>query len=186
MKHLNFLPATILIIFLISCKKEDKTVVEPEMEIKMETVLPLPQECIYGENTDEMGGFLDSLEQLLLNECEEYELIAEDEIRENLIGEWQLIGYADGWGIPFGQPCAYIKISTDELVYTFQDDSGDTTTTHAWDLEATTLWEGSRRFRLKLIPEANEGLKIRVFCKHYMFENDNVADGFIYLYQKVK
>lgn len=142
-------------------------------------------DCVYVQDSESMDGMIDATEGMLMAECRDNAIESIPEIKSNLIGEWELIGYGQGWLAKGAQPCAYIVIAEDELTYQITNSYLDTILTYQWDVEEVN-WFGGSFFQLKLIPDGLNGLSITEFCENYMLSDQTPSDGDMYLYEKVK
>ena len=140
--------------------------------------------CFFEQIDENMDGLIDDGERMIMNECMENSLNSISSIKNNLIGEWALIGHGEGWYPLFSKPCAYITITTNELTLEFQNGEIDTITTHTWDIEEVDSGS-SNYFKLKIDQEFVEGLWITYFCENYMFGDGTPSDSNMYLYQKM-
>lgn len=141
--------------------------------------------CVFEQNDENMDGLLDEFEESIIDITRANAFTSKTEIENNLIGEWELIGHVEGWTPKISQPCAYITITTDELLFEYQNAHRDTVTNHPWEIEEFNT-PSTQIFSLKVVPERVEGLNINEFSPNYMFGNLNVIDGNIYIYQKVR
>ncbi len=175
MNHLKFSTALVfLMTVLMSCNtNEDKEIIDNSLD------------CFFVQNDDNMDGLIDDTERMIMNECMGNSLPSKSGIESNLIGEWELTGHGEGWLPTISQPCGYIIISEDELIFEFKNEYTDTISTHLWEIEEVN-WSGGQYFRLNVIPEDVEGLFINQFCENYMYGDGTPSDGNMYLYRKVK
>jgi hypothetical protein len=102
------------------------------------------------------------------------------DIKNNLIGEWELIGHGEGWIPTVSQPCGYIWIENDMLTLEFSNEYIDTTTVHSWDLKET-----NNGIHLEVSNSFLGTLSLNVFCEDYMYGDATPYDGNMHLYQKV-
>ena len=131
-----------------------------------------------------MDGLIDENERTLMDECRANAFTSKTEIENNLIGEWELIGYGDGW-FPFtSQPCAYLTFTEQELKFEIENFFLDTTFLLNWEIE--TLDTTGTFYRLKTSEPTKVGLFIGTFCESYMFGDATARDGHMHLYQKVE
>lgn len=150
-----------------------------------EDVMPTGMDCVFEQIDGSMDGMIDPTERMIMDECAASTLVTKDQIEQNLIGEWQLVGHGTGWLSGESQPCGYIKIVDNELTFRFESSYIDTTVLLLWELE--TLPRGTEPyFRLKVTPDVFDGLYIDHFCEDYMFGDGTPFDGNMYLYEKVK
>ena len=138
-------------------------------------------ECTFVENKGTTDGLLDDTERLIIKECRENKLSSKNAIESNLIGEWILIGFGDGWRSNVTQPCGYIKITQGELIFDFENEYIDTVSRHHWEIENS--W-------LKVNP-VNKHLSMNIFCNQFMHGSYSDFGVFSidvdqYIYEKVK
>jgi len=138
-------------------------------------------DCEFVQNDADMDGIIDDTEKAIMEECMEDKFTSKSDIESNLIGEWELIGHGEGWIPTVSQPCGYITITNDELVYAFENAYVDTTITHTWEIED----HGNGVFSLQVFPEYYDGLSMHVFCSDFMYGDATPFDGNMYLYKKV-
>jgi len=138
-------------------------------------------DCTFEYDENDMDGVIDDVERSIMDDCMEVAFSSKNKIKENLIGEWKLIGHGQGWFANGTQPCAYLNISKDKAIYQFQNQHIDTIFSADWDIE-----EDNNRFSFTLDSDFYEGLYINQFCEDYMFGDGTPFDGNMYLYEKVK
>ena len=78
-------------------------------------------DCSFEQIDNNQGGIIDVTEQSLISQCNQSLLTTKSEIENNLIGEWELIGYGNGWSPTISKPCISIKISQNNLLIDFAD-----------------------------------------------------------------
>jgi hypothetical protein len=163
--HLNVIFCLLL---FISCKKDEVTTPR--------------NNCEFIQNDADLDGRIDDVESRLLDNCEASKLTSKNDIEANLIGEWELVGHGEGWVATFSQPCSYITITDDELIFDYHDNFLDTITTHQWSVKELP----NQNFTIELTPDqVSSAISLTVFCNEYMFSNATPLDGNMYLYQKV-
>lgn len=143
-------------------------------------------DCVFIQNDLDLDGRIDDVEANLIAECSGNLLTTKAAIEENLIGNWRLIGYANGWQQTSSQPCAFISITENELIFSFENATINTTSTHQWEIEAIEFAPGLFSFKIITSPEPEAGLYISQFCASYMYSNATSRDGDMYLYSKVE
>lgn len=163
----------VFIAMLISCNKDE--------DHKSENLT----NCIFEQNDENLDGIIDETERLIMEECLENQFSSKSSIEMNLIGEWSLIGHGEGWIHSISQPCANIKISSEELIFEFHNEFKDTITTSGWEIEEIKS-SMFNYFNLKTDSENQEGLWITNFCENYMYGDATPLDGNMYLYEKIK
>jgi len=158
----------IIIPFLVYCNKTDN---KPEIS----------KECIFEEIPENMDGLIDDTEKNLMNECLKQALTTKQEMKENLIGEWKLIGYAAGSCCATStMPCGYITVTENELIYELKHTGIDTTTIHTWEIQ-----EFNNTNTLIISPYHHD-LAFTTICPEYLFGNGTIIDSNMFLYQKIK
>lgn len=167
---INLLFLLVVLILIVACNKEEST-------------LPLESQsdCIFGELSNTTDGILDEGEIALINNCRENELTTTNAITNNLIGEWELVGFGDGWFSNVTQPCGYLTVTPTELRFEFHNEYFDTISIHQWEIENN--W-------LKVDP-VDKHLAFNVFCEDYLHGSFTevgtlTLDVDQYLYEKVK
>ena len=179
----NFqLLATVVLttIFLFSCGKESAN----EMNEEINTEDSTNHDCTFTQIDGNMDGLIDPTEKEIMNECTNNLLTSTSEIKENLIGEWKLIGHGEGWVPTVSQPCGYITFFENELKFEFDDGWQDTISMHQWDIKKVETTTGNV-FGLEITPNTVYGLTINQFCLDYMYGDATPVDGNMYLYEKV-
>lgn len=117
-----------------------------------------------------------------MDNCLAREFTSKGVIEANLIGEWELVGHAEGWNGEGSQPCGYITITENELIFEYQDNFVNTITTHEWTIKEMS----NQNFGLELTPSHPlSAIYSTTFCDGYMFSNATPLHGNMYLYQKV-
>jgi len=140
-------------------------------------------DCEFVQNDADMDGLIDENERTLMDECRTNALTSKSEIENNLIGEWELIGYGTAWVPSLSQPCGTLTFTEEELIFEFQNNSIDTTYQLTWEVEILDTINNNFH-RLKTSGEI--ALGIGTFCEDYMFGDATPRDGNMYLYQKVE
>lgn len=170
--------SSLLLLAIFSCKKEPI----PQIDTPEEPTNTLPDyNCTFEQNDEDMDGLINDVERALLDDCRNNEFTSKSEIEANLIGEWELIGHGEGWIPRVSQPCSYITITAEELIFQFESGYLDTLTTHTWEIAT----HNSDNFSLEFTPNDNAGIFINVFCEDYMYGDATPLDGNMHLYQKV-
>ena len=163
----------LLMIVLISChRNEDEKINENNYD------------CVFEQNDNDMDDMIDDTERIIMNECMETSLLSKSSIKNNLIGEWELIGHGEGWNTSKSQPCGYIIIYDDELTFEFRNERIDIVSTHQWEIQEVNSSEGIS-FKFNILPESIEGLSIGQFCSKYLYGDATSRDGNMYLYAKI-
>lgn len=140
-------------------------------------------DCVFVQDDDTDDGFISDAERETMNECYNTRLMTTDGIKNNLIGEWQIIGHGEGWFPKVSQPCSYLTITESEITFEYTDEFTDTLTVHDWNVEKiqTPSWS---YYSLNTTP--NLWLGLSVFCDQYMYGDATPSDGNMYLFEKVE
>lgn len=172
MRHsLFFISAILFLTLFMSCSHDQ------EQEGK--------NDCVFEQNDDDMDGRIDETESSIMKACTEEAFTSIDEIKSNLIGEWELIGHGEGWIPTISQPCGYITFTEEAFEFDFNDGHTDTLILQSWDIEQVD-WIGGTYFRLKTEPNYFHSLFATQFCSQYFYGDATPRDGNMYLYEKVK
>lgn len=117
--------------------------------------------------------------QSILLDCRANPLKTAEAIKLQLLGNWELIGYACSHCVPHSPPTASITFTGlgghFEINGEFTNDSFD----FAWELQDN----GRGTFLLKTAP-FHHGLIMTNFCKGYMSHDARPGDGAVFLYKK--
>ena len=140
-------------------------------------------DCAFEQIDENMDGIIDETERSIMKDCLDNIFSSKSIIENNIIGEWSLIGHGEGWVPSVSQPCGYIKITTEELIFKFQNAYIDTMITSGWEIEdvSTGLFDA---FKLKIDSEFQEGLGMTNFCEQFIYVDATPSDGNMYLYEK--
>lgn len=141
-------------------------------------------DCTFIQDDETADGWYSETEIAILNDCLRNQFTLEEDIQQNLIGEWELIGHAMGWALPISLPCAHIIITEDELTFTYEDADVDEVTDHTWKIIQSSYF-GTKIFKINVEPR-NRLLEMHTFCTEYMFQDNTPNDGNMYLYQKIE
>ena len=172
MKNALFFVVTILLLTLLGSCSDDH-----EASGK--------NDCKFEQNDDDMDGRIDETEISIMRTCDEEALTSINEIKSNLIGEWELIGHGEGWIPTISQPCGYVTFTEDEFEFEYRDAYTDTLVMQSWDIEEVN-WIGGTYYRLKTDPGYFHALSATQFCSKYFYGDATPADGNMFLYEKVK
>ena len=147
-----------------------------------EQVDPTSMDCIFVQNDDDKDGLIDETEQSIMEDCRNNQITDRDELKSNLIGEWNIVGHGEGWIATVSQPCGRAIFTELELTFDFHSGYEDTTYVRNWDIIETE----SGGLIFEVIGGSVYPLNINVFCDDYMFFNHTPLDGNMYLYEKKK
>lgn len=164
MSNLKYLVSLItILIFLLSCGKKDD------------------------EEAGINDGLISEMEEKIMADCSENELSSKNEIENNLIGEWQLIGHGNSIFDEEPQPSINLTISNDDLIFEFKNDNVEILDTLSWEIEEINSPAG-QFFRFNTAPVRSE-LLVTQFCEKYMYGQTsplNADPARMYLYEKVE
>lgn len=142
-------------------------------------------DCTFEEIDDNRDGEYDDTEIAIVDECRDNAFTSKVEIENNLIGEWQLVGYIAGWIPTHSQPCSRIIISEEELILEYTDAYTDAVTTYSWEIRETNA-AGNQQFSLITTPYSTTAA-MGLFCDNYMYSSVAAPDDAdLYIYQKVE
>lgn len=139
--------------------------------------------CLFEQNDDSQDGRIDDDERAIMEDCMQSRITEVDELRNNLIGEWELIGHGEGWVSNISQPCGYMIFMQDKLIFQFENSWTDTVVVYDnWSVIEHD--NGSVGF----ITEKDRivGMSVSQYCENYMFGDATPLDGNMYLYEKKK
>lgn len=122
-------------------------------------------------------------ERLLLNACNAAAIRDSAGIVENLIGEWLLVGYACGGCSPGPEVNISLVFSDSSGIASYEYDGFAENFGFEWGLQPYLFNNSDTVYILQANP-AREYLYIPGFCEEYMFADNFVNDGAMYLYQK--
>ena len=144
--------------------------------------------CPFVQDDHSEDGYIDDNERALMDQCSANQLTSADDIRNNLLGEWQLIGHGEGWIPTVSQPCASLLITATEITFNYGDKHIDIQSTHLWELQTTIVNTPppNLRHRITTTPDLEVRLGITTFCDNYMYGNSTPSDGNMYLFEKVR
>ncbi len=142
----------------------------------------LLDDCVFEQIDENMDGLIDPTERTIMQLCRDNLLVTKREVEENLIGEWELVGFGTGWFSTLSQPCGFIEISENDLTFHFTDSQIDTVVTSQW---AILEFNGQAQFQLETDVNLYSINFINQFCRDYMFVDATPSDGNMYLYEKV-
>jgi len=119
-----------------------------------------------------------SEEREVMDDCNMNQLDSEEAILDNLIGDWELVGYGCGFCMPHTPPQIDLKILSQQIIITLNESDSTSIETVAYNLESS-----QNGFRLVTDP-SNSALRMEVFCDDYMYFDDTPVDGRMMLYRK--
>jgi len=169
----NYTYLIISIFLLLSLSSCDKVMVNGSSK----------SDCVFIDDDMAMDGDIDDEERAILDNCSRNSLTSKDAVIDNLIGEWELTGYAQGWFITGRHPCSTIDVTRGEIILDYKHYGTDTLTVHSWDVEVFND-NGEEGYRLVFEPYAI--IELNQFCSDYMFGDFTPSDGNMWLYRKVR
>ncbi len=172
MRYNVLILALILFVFTSCDKNKEENIVEVF-------------DCEFVQNDENQDGLIDEEESELMQDCVDNAFDSKNEIEENLIGEWIMVGHGEGWLANASQPCAYIVFEEDELIFKFENGSVDTLVTLSWEINEAQS-PSSSIFKLVAGDNYFDALDINIFSEELMFGNATPLDGNMYIYKKVK
>jgi len=122
--------------------------------------------------------------------CRENEFAEIQEIENNLVGTWNLVGFEiAGFGtLPTGQVCGSVTFTPTDFVLDYRwdtDDSAydgiDTTYMGQWSIEVIGA---GMDYHLALSPNYVRALDMSHFCQTHIFGDNTPGDGLMHLYEK--
>lgn len=168
----------LLAILLISCLSLD-------IDTSGNSYFEEKEDCEFVQIDENEDGYIDDSERAIMNSCDDNSFETLAELEENLIGEWELVGYGNWWGWYKSNPCSYIVVEKDELLFQYSNEHIDTIITFKWHIDEHESF-GTKKFELILEPEIWPRPTIRHFCLDYMYDDTTPFDGVMHLYHKVK
>ncbi len=147
----------------------------------------LSLDCNFVQDDDSNDGYISEEERNIMDDCFATRLSDASDVRNNLIGEWKLIGHGEGWVPKVSQPCISFTITEFELIFNYNDGHLDTMTTHIWDIETSLInTPASFSHRINTTPDLSIRMGITTFCDQYMYGDSTPSDGNMYLFEKVR
>ncbi len=141
--------------------------------------------CEFVQNDEDMDGAIDETENALIQQCIDDAYSSKEEIENNLIGEWKLIGHGQGWALNVSQPCAHIIVDENSLTFKFEDKFEELLITSEWEIVETTN-SNNVSYQLELKNNVNhDAINMTSFSPELMFSNFLAIDGNMYLYEKI-
>ncbi|MEM6379476.1 MAG: hypothetical protein AAF705_14805 [Bacteroidota bacterium] len=119
----------------------------------------------------------------VLEDCQNESITTIKQIEENLIGKWELVGYACGNCIDGSAPSASIHFQPGGGEYQFDDGFESIDQGFTWRIEETRNLFGETILALSTNPRL-PGLAAEVFCRNYMTYNNTPVDGPLLIYAK--
>lgn len=165
----NVVLLSVFVFLLCACQDDDVSLLEPISD------------CQFVEQANTTDGRLDEMERNTINDCRDNKLETNEEITANLIGEWELVGFGDAAFSNITQPCGYMVITDEQLIFEFHSEYTDILSKYSWEVENQLL---------KVDPP-NRHLSMTLFCDQFMHGifsefGTFVTDSDQYIYEKVK
>jgi len=171
MKRMNFriVAIAVLSLMIISCADDES----------------YSYDCEYKENKLGKEGLVDDTELAFIKECNENAFKSKEEIENNLIGEWELIGFGSGWQESASQPCIYIKFAENEMLIDITNADGNKVINNSWFIDEIVTTAEQPVFRLNTSPDFIHEAIITRFSEKFMYSDSSARDGNMYLYEKM-
>ena len=142
--------------------------------------------CNKNESELENEVAVESVEELdaIMENCRNNEFETREEIENNLIGEWRLVGIRAGWIDDF--TLGNITLNIDENKIVLNDlETGEVSETD-WNLKFFEV-NTYQFYYLETDEDVfNNRIGMETFCSDYMFGSGRVDDGSTYVYAKVR
>ena len=165
MKTYQLLLFSLIFATLMSCKKDE---------------LARTPNCPFTQNNNN-DGLIDDFENEIMTDCRTNQIMSGQELSNNLIGSWELIGHGEGWVVSeSSQPCSRIEITEDALMLEYENSFVDTMTFHTWGIS-----EDSIAPALIINPRLPVDIVLQTICENYMFGNFTFVHGQMHIYEKV-
>lgn len=133
--------------------------------------------------TDNSFNQISEAEQQLLDDCSAASIVDSLAIAQNVIGEWEMVGYACNFCAPVSAVFASLTIESDSTGFTsYQDDSFSESLSFTWNIEREIL-QGDTSYYLITEP-ARAYTTLFTFCESYMYRNGFINDGGMFLFEK--
>lgn len=138
------------------------------------------KDCQFVNDPSSNDGAIDAVERKIMDECRDAFLYNPEEYEDNFIGEWQLVGYGNGWRHQASQPCAFLRATSNSAILEYTSGAIDTITEHFWQIAVSPDGTPSVVF--------DPNLELVVFgamCSDYAFSDATPLDGNMYLFEKI-
>ena len=139
------------------------------------------KECEFVMDPNTQDGAIDDEERQIMSDCIEHRLLSVQEVKQNLLGRWELEGFGHGWVASVDEPCSYIDFSDDAIEFSYTNAWGDTLTVHSYEV----LENRNGTPIVAVEPNFPFGVFLGIFCENYMFGDATPVDGDMHLYKKV-
>lgn len=182
----------VILITIIGCTKNEiddnndlKEIEQIEATQELDTIKVVNEnimECNVVINEETIDDWYNDFERNTIEDCFKNKLENKEEIEKNLIGKWDLVGAAKGWGFLTKNTCTQLWFTEEEVSVFIKTETIDTVTTHLWEImenKNTTR----NAFYLKTEPS---NVVFTYFCEDFMFYDATPVDGDMQIYQKVK
>ena len=126
-------------------------------------------------DTENMEGLIDATERAIMNDCRNQSLSSASDIKESLIGDWELIGFGHGWFASTPKPCASLNFTENEIRYVGEDEI----------IVSTYTIEVNDNGNAFLNIDERVPFWVSTFCDKYMFGDATPVDGNMYLFEKI-
>ncbi len=141
--------------------------------------------CNEDEPRTERAVEINTVEELdkMMRTCRESEFLSREEIENNLIGDWQLIGIRSGWVNEFEKKDIRLKIDAEKIVL------NDRTTGEIFETDWELKFVEVNSYQYHYLETDEDGFNNRLgmetFCEEMMYGTGRVDDADIYVYYKV-
>ncbi|PHN05000.1 hypothetical protein [Flavilitoribacter nigricans] len=136
--------------------------------------------CSCSKDTSTTDGFSEATKDILLA-CRANPLQDADTIRQQLIGNWKLIGYACSGCAGYGPTTANITFTADGGQFNYKSEFEEVNFNFDWQVEENTAFGGE--FLLKTEP-THFALTMSNFCAGYMSHDTRAGSGTLHIYEK--
>jgi len=126
--------------------------------------------------------FVSEEERKIMNMCDSNSLDSVEEIKNNLIGTWEIMGYGCGFCAPHDAPFSHIEFSATSGKLIYERETEETELDFIWNVVLTTS-PGAPGLLLTTDPP-HHSLVVDHFCADYMYFDHTSFDGAMYIYQK--
>lgn len=121
-------------------------------------------------------------ERQLRDDCSAALLTTPEEIAANLIGNWELVGFACGYCAPGPSPNAFISFTDSTGMVSYQFSGFSENLAFTWEIKPYVT-DTDTIYYLDTDP-VRDYLYLYQFCEDYMYRDDVAVDGPLFLYKK--
>ncbi len=145
---------------------------------------PVSPPCLFEGQENSMDGYIDDTERSWMMDCFSGSYQSVEEIKASLLGDWELVGFGEGWAPSLTQPCGHITFDETTLNFDFENEFIDTTLATSWTLDSTFSLN-VKGFKLVTDIDFTDALDLRVFCEEFIFHDATPSDGNMYIYRRI-